>query len=231
MFRRILMAAIVAGVAAGLVSTGLQVARLWPLILEAEKYEDVAQVPHAGPAQVAAPAVRQAGPWEPEDGPERMGFTLLFNLLVGFGFGLILNAVLALRRAAGEPAADARQGALWGLAGFACFVLAPALGLPADLPGKQAAELLDRQLWWAGTAAAAAAGLGALVFAPRLVFKVLGVVLLLAPHAVGAPRPEELGGAVPPGLAAEFAVNSLAVAGAFWLVLGSASGWLQRRPG
>jgi predicted cobalt transporter CbtA len=34
---------------------------------------------------------------------------------------------------------------------------------------------------------------------------------------------------VPAELAAEFATASLAVAAAFWLLLGSVSGWLYRR--
>jgi adenosylcobinamide kinase/adenosylcobinamide-phosphate guanylyltransferase len=47
----------------------------------------------------------------------------------------------------------------WGLAGFAVFTLAPGLGLPPELPAMPAADLLARQVWWIGTAAATAIGL------------------------------------------------------------------------
>ena len=42
----------------------------------------------------------------------------------------------------------------------------------------------------------------------------------MAPHAATG---------VPAELAAEFAIASLAVAAAFWLLLGGVSGWLYRR--
>ena len=57
-----------------------------------------------------------------------------------------------------------REGLLWGLGGFAVFMLAPSLGLPPELPGMPAAELGPRQVWWLLTAAATAAGLALLAF-------------------------------------------------------------------
>ncbi len=246
MFRRILFAALVAGFAAGLVATGLQVARLWPLILKAETYEQ-AQAPvtlHA-PGQALEHAA-----WEPADGPERMGFTLLFNLLAGVGFALLLNGALALRDAlsppsqSGEPGGrrvDPSTGLLWGLAGFAAASLAPALGLPPELPGMAAADLAARQVWWLATALATAGGIAMIAFAPASgrawkpfpwkmgAWRIAGAALILAPHALGAPETLETSAGVPAELAAEFAVASLVAAAAFWVVLGGVSGWVQRR--
>jgi predicted cobalt transporter CbtA len=40
---------------------------------------------------------------------------------------------------------DARRGLLWGLGGFAALHLAPAVGLPPELPGMASADLAARQ--------------------------------------------------------------------------------------
>lgn len=233
MFRRILMAALVAGFAAGLLATAIQAARVWPLILSAETFESAAptQAHHHGSAGDAAHHAAMVEAWAPGDGVERMTYTLLFNLLTGFGFALLLNAGLALRRATGRQA-DMTTGLLWGLAGFASFALAPALGLPPELPGMAAAELAARQVWWVATALATAAGIALIVLPGRLPAALLGVALLVAPHLVGAPHPDlaETSG-VPAELAAGFVAASLVTAAAFWAALGAVSGWLQHRYG
>src|ERR1700745_2045609 len=60
-----------------------------------------------------------------------------------------------------------RTGLFWGLAGFATFTLAPGLGLPPELPGTEAAPLLQRQLWWVTTAAATGGGMALLALTLR----------------------------------------------------------------
>lgn len=228
MLRRLLLIAVIAGAAAGLVATAFQAAKLWPLIAAAERYE--AASVHGGAAHGHDHAVHDHGDaWQPGDGAERAAFTILFNILTGFGFALLLNGALALRAAVGGARPlDGRTGLLWGLAGFGCFALAPALGLPPELPGMAAADLVDRQVWWVATALASAAGLACLAFARPVWAKALGLVVLVIPHVVGAPRPADVG-AVPAELAAEFVVASLLAAAMFWLVLGGVSGWLHRR--
>lgn len=231
MFRRILTAALIAGVAAGLLATALQAARVWPLILTAETFENAApaQAHHHGAGSDAAAHAAMAEAWSPEDGIERMAYTLLFNVLTGFGFALLLNAGLVLRRAAGGQT-DMRTGLLWGLAGFASFALAPALGLPPELPGMAAADLLARQAWWLATALATAGGIALLVWPRRLAMAALGVALIAAPHLLGAPHPEAAEASrVPAELAAAFVAASLVSAAVFWAALGAVSGWLQHR--
>lgn len=235
MFRRLLLAALIAGACAGLVASALQMAKVWPLILAAETYENAAPADHAHAPGTpvhdhGAAAPGQAEAWEPANGVERIGYTILFNLLAGIGFALLLNGALAVRQALGGDARiDPRTGILWGLAGFACFALAPALGLPPEPPGMVAADLALRQTWWIATALATALGLGLCAFAPARVLKGMGILILLAPHLVGAPHPAEPGGDVPAALAAKFAIASLLTAAVFWIVLGGVSGWLQRR--
>ncbi|HEX6979126.1 MAG TPA: CbtA family protein [Alphaproteobacteria bacterium] len=229
MLRRLLLIAVIAGAAAGLVATAFQAAKLWPLIAAAERYEAAAPA-EGGAAHGHDDAVHDHGEaWQPADGAERMAFTLLFNILTGFGFALLLNGALALRAAVGDARPlDGRTGLLWGLAGFGCFALAPALGLPPELPGMVAADLAGRQVWWIATALASAAGLAGLAFARPVWAKALGLAFLVIPHVIGAPRPEGAG-VVPAELAAEFVVASLLAAAMFWLVLGGVSGWLHRR--
>ena len=234
MFRRLLTIALVAGLASGLLVTALQMSQVWPLILAAETFEgaEPTQAHHhgAGSADAATHAAHIEA-WAPEDGAERMAYTLLFNLVAGFGFALLINAGLALARASGRDV-DPLSGLLWGLAGFVAFALAPALGLPPELPGMPAADLLARQIWWLATVLASLAGIALIVLPRRAFLALLGVGLLVLPHVVGAPHadPAEIS-KVPPALAAHFVAASLVSAAVFWATLGTLSGWLQRRYG
>jgi cobalt transporter subunit CbtA len=218
-FRRVFLAAILAGLVAGLLVTALQVAKLSPLIAAAEVYETAAMPPTA-----------REDAWEPTAGIERVGFTLLANILIAIGFGLLLSGGFALRQLLSDAAVDASQGLLWGLGGFAAFALAPALGLPPALPGSAEADLLARQSWWIGTALATAAGIALVVFARRWWPRAMGALAILLPHVIGAPR-APLGGATPAALAAEFAAASLVIAALFWLALGGLCGWFYDRLG
>jgi cobalt transporter subunit CbtA len=236
LFRRLVAVSLIAGLAAGLAATAVHMARLWPLIAQAEVYESAGGAPHehaAGtPADHDHPAA-EAGGWEPSEGFERMGLSLIANLLTGFGFALLLNAGMLLRQAASGTPADRTSGVVWGVAGFLCFALAPALGLPPEAPGAVAAALGDRQVWWMATAAATALGLAMIAFAPdRLngyLIRAAGVIVIALPHIAGAPHPAEGQSTVPAELAAAFVAASLAAAAVFWLVLGGVSGWLLKR--
>ncbi len=246
MLRRVLVTGLSAGLLAGLFVAAIQIAWITPIIQEAEIYEsaeartgasDPASRPGtSGASFVLLAAERSEGPaaqrlegnegaWAPEDGLERTLFTVLANVLTGVGFGLILVAAVTLSGRYVDPG----RGVLWGLAGFAVFTLAPALGLPPELPGMAAADLGARQTWWIGTVISTTGGLALIVFARHRLLKGLGVALLLAPHAVGAPHPGQFGGKVPGELAAEFAVASLFTAALFWTALGGIAGYFHRK--
>jgi cobalt transporter subunit CbtA len=222
-FQRIFLTALIAGAIAGLAAAGVQRINIIPLIEQAEVYEAAeAHGGHAGAGPTEA--------WEPEAGLERAAYTVLADVLAGIGFAFLLTGAIALASLRGYVV-DARRGILWGAAGFTVFALAPALGLPPLPPGMEAAELVQRQVWWIGTAATTAFGLGLIVFPRRLVYRVIGAGVLVLPYVIGAPEPPEMVGKVPAGLAAEFVVASLATAGLFWLLLGAISGWLYHRLG
>jgi cobalt transporter subunit CbtA len=216
MFSRILLTAVLAGLAAGLFVSAVQAVRAVPLILAAEVYEQ------AAPA--AAEHQHDEDAWAPEDGWERTAYTALFNLLAAIGFGLLLAAGMAIAGHDGW-----RAGLAWGVAGYLTFVLAPALGLPPELPGSEAAPLLARQLWWVATAAATATGLGLILLNRRLPWIVAGIALIALPHLIGAPQPAEHGGVVPAALAREFVLVALATGLVFWSALGALTGIVSRR--
>ena len=229
--RRALIAALAAGFAAAVFVTAAQQAIVVPLILKAEEFEEAAA--KAAPSQAApAQAVQQSGGaqapahphedegWKPGEGVERIAYTALANLGLSVGFALLLVAAISL---SGRDV-DWKRGLVWGAAGFAVFALAPALGLPPELPGAASADLVARQAWWLGTAAATAAGLAFLVFGRGWQWKALGVAALAVPHAIGAPHlAAHEAGALPQDLVTGFVVLSLVVTGLFWAVLGAVS--------
>lgn len=211
MLRRMLLAAIAAGLIAGALITLVQMITTMPLIHHAEVYEARGSLQTGARGHATDPQATAD-----QDELERLLFTGLANLLAGVGFGLILVACLALY---GRPI-DRSQGVCWGLAGFAVFTLAPALGLPPEAPGGMTADLADRQAWWIFAGAAAACGLGLLRFGKAWPWRLVGIVALILPHLVGAPTPERFGGGAPPELTARFAATSIAVSAIFWALLG-----------
>ncbi|MDL2186272.1 CbtA family protein [Pseudomonas sp. ChxA] len=225
MIKRIAQTAGFTGLLAALLLTLLQSFWVAPLILQAETFENapVAEVAHEHAAGAAA-HTHDAEAWEPENGWQRVLSTTGGNLVVAVGFALMLAGLYTLR----TPTRTA-QGLLWGLAGYATFVLAPTLGLPPELPGTAAADLAQRQIWWIGTAASTAAGIALLVFGRSWLLKVLGVAILAVPHVIGAPQPQVHSMLAPEALEAQFKIASQLTNVAFWLALGWISAWLFRR--
>ncbi|MCF5669120.1 MULTISPECIES: CbtA family protein [Pseudomonas fluorescens group] len=226
MIKRIAQTAGFTGLLAALLLTLLQSFWVAPLILQAETFEKaptVTEVTHEHAAGAAA-HTHDAEAWEPEDGWQRVLSTTGGNLVVAVGFALMLAGLYTLR----APTRTA-QGLLWGLAGYATFVLAPTMGLPPELPGTAAADLALRQTWWIGTAASTAAGIALIVFGRNGLLKVLGVAILAVPHVIGAPQPEVHSMLAPQALEAQFKIASQLTNVAFWLALGLISAWLFRR--
>lgn len=244
MIRRLFVSAIAAGVLAGLIISAIHQFTTVPIILHAESFEDGAKQADRAVADRAIPVGFRLGnpalpsdprrlfahgeesrdgaaAWAPQDGAERIAFTVMTTVLTGIGFALLLVAGMMAR---GESV-DFRRGVLWGAGGFVAFTLAPTMGLPPEIPGAAAADLLARQIWWISTAVTALAGLWLLIFSPGTAWKVAGVALLAAPHIVGAPHPHELSsGGAPAELAAQFAATSIATAAVFWALLGGFAG-------
>ncbi|SFI71271.1 MULTISPECIES: CbtA family protein [unclassified Pseudomonas] len=225
MIKRIAQTAGFTGLLAALLLTLLQSFWVAPLILQAETFEKAPAATELHEhAEGAAAHTHDAEAWEPEDGWQRVLSTTGGNLVVAVGFALMLAGLYTLR----TPTRTA-QGLLWGLAGYATFVLAPTLGLPPELPGTAAADLTQRQIWWIGTAASTAAGIALIVFGRNWLLKALGAAILVVPHVIGAPQPQVHSMLAPEALEAQFKIASQLTNVAFWLALGLISAWLFRR--
>ncbi|MBL8905758.1 MAG: CbtA family protein [Rhizobiales bacterium] len=220
MIGRVILAALLAGVAAGFIMGVIQHFKLTPLILEAEVFETAGGAGHSHETGPAIAGADEPEEWNPEGGWERTFYTTAASMLAGAGFAAVLVGIALL---SGIPL-TARNGLLWGLAGFISVNLAPAMGLSPELPGMPAGDLLARQIWWIGTIVAT--GIGIYLFAIRRQpwAIAVGIALIIAPHLIGAPQPPTHESGVPAGLAAQFAANSLAAAAAFWCVIGVFSG-------
>ncbi len=229
--QRIVLTALLAGALAGIAVFALHMWQTTPMILEAEVFENGTPAPaHAhGTGEAAGHAHAAAADddaW-PAPGLERNAYSLLADVVTAIGFGFLLVGAMAIF----GRNVDWQAGVIWGLCGFAAFFVSPALGAPPELPGMVAAELGERQTWWLATAAAATVAMGLIFFAPGLLWKAVAALLLIAPHAIGAPHPVMEPGNVPAELAAQFAVASLVVNGLFWMALGGFSGYFYERFG
>ena len=239
MLSRLLAAALLAGLFAGLVTSGLQALVTTPLILRAETFEQAQPAHAAGGA--AAHAHDDAEGWKPADGAQRALVTSLATIVTAVGYALLLGAAMLAAGSGFESGATLR----WALGGFMATGLAPALGLTPELPGMGGGDVVARQLWWIGTAAATAAGLwlaglgltglglarpgsarlGSAGLGPgatprSVLFSIAGLALLAAPHMVGAPHGAEAASSVPAALAARFAASSLAMSFLLWAAIG-----------
>ncbi len=234
LFRNAVFTAAIAGLFAGLIMTALQTYATVPLILQAETFEG-AEMPahdHGAAAATATAEVEATATahehggeaWAPADGFERFAFTALANVVTGIGFALVLVAASEFAGGIGSW----RQGIFWGFAGFAVFTLAPGLGLPPELPAMPTADLFDRQVWWAGTVAATAAGLALIAFRGTVVFSLIGVALIVAPHIIGAPQPASHESPVPADLHHQFVVAVTITNLIFWVLLGGAVGMVRQ---
>lgn len=237
LFRTIVLVAGLVGLTAGILLTGLQAFTTVPLILAAETFEgdgghDHASHDHGAAAAqtgdlVAVPdgSVEDAGGSLPEAGTERWLYTGLANVLTGIGFALLIGASAELK----GGIRSWRQGLFWGLGGFAVFTLAPALGLPPELPAMPTADLDQRQFWWILTVALTAGGLALLAFGRKVPLSLLGVALMVAPHVIGAPQPDSYESPIPEGLHRDFVVAVVGSSFVFWVLIGGLTGVLRGR--
>jgi cobalt transporter subunit CbtA len=239
MIRNLFAAALLAALAAGLLTAAIQHFRITPIIMHAETFEGEGGHSHGEEAatHVDAPGVPAHShdavtteEWAPQDGFERTAYTTLATVLAAAGFALVIGAVSMF---ANIPINFA-NGAAWGIAGFLCFSLAPAYGLAPELPGMPAADVLPRQIWWVGTALATGAACLLLMKIRAGWAVAVAVALIVIPHVVGAPVAPDEPSAVPAHLASEFAAITLGTSVVFWLVLGTVFGKLNdvfARPG
>lgn len=246
LFRSMMFSSVLVGLIAGLAMSVVHHFTTEPLILQAETFEtagpaeaghshdaaapahshDAATPAHSHEAAPAADHHHDADAWAPADGFERSFYTAGANVLTAIGFALVLNGLFY---AVGQPV-DWRRGLLWGLGGFVAVMLAPGLGLHPELPGTPAAELAARQTWWIATALCTAIGLGLLAFQRRPWAAALAILLIVAPHLIGAPQPPAGEQALAPDeLSHRFVVLATMTSLISWALIGALSGYFHRR--
>jgi len=219
-FRKLVTVALLSGTIAGLLLFAVQHFTTFPLIEKAEVYESAAE------KQMPGMHHDDEG-WQPANGAERTAFTALSTVLSSIGFAALLFGTAAVA----PVSLNWRKGALWGLAAFICVDLAPAWGLPPQPPGVAVADIYARQLWWLATVLSTAIALCLLLDRRRrLPIRLMGILVFLVPHAIGAPVATGAS-SVPLDLVHRFAVLSILTTGMFWIALGSIGGLLYRRSG
>ena len=232
-FGRLFLVALIAGAISGIFVTIVHQIATVPVILAAEVYENKAaetQPAADASAQTAAPAEaatheHEDEGWAPTDGLERTFYTVLADVLTGIGFALVL---VACYRLWGRPV-NWRTGLYWGLAGFAAVIVAPCLGLPLEVPGTEAAPLLSRQIWWVATVLLTGGGLAMILLGRKAAWCVLGIAMIVAPHAIGAPQPAEYDSVAPEAIAHRFIVAATITGLLFWAALGATTGLFYGR--
>jgi len=241
-FTRIIYSAILVGLVAGVLLSSLQIASLDPIIFAAEAYQPDAGETPAGDGGDGHPGhdhVHDEDAWAPADGMERTAYTFLANILVSTGFAAMMLALMNQFWLVRKRTISWSQGSLWGLAGFTVIFLAPAIGLPPEIPGMVAAPIEHRQIWWLLSALSVAIGLGIFAFSAVRI-KAFGLLFLAAPYVVGAPHVDAPMFLHPEAealvyLHQQFVVISGITNLVFWLVLGLAcryafNRWLKNLP-
>ncbi|WP_425102385.1 CbtA family protein [Tropicibacter sp. S64] len=230
---RMLTGGLIAGCATGILAGALHFAFLQDIILQAELYESGELVHAAGAEPEALHGAGEAREHTHEAEAHehthagatgtftRNALTLLFACLIYSGYGLVMAAVFQAIRGRGQAITPV-QGVLWGLAGFAVFQMAPAMGLSPNLPGTVSEDIDLRQSWWFATIAATGIGLALIFLRPTWVRIALGAVLIAIPHVIGAPQLSDFFGVAPPELSALFATRVIGVSFVCWAVLGTA---------
>ena len=267
-FPRLVWSSLAVALLVGTVQTGVQRWQAAPLILSAEVYQSQkAEAPaHAAADHTHAPGTATYGhpqaaaqqpvqektstqdqartgtqEWEPANGVERVGWTWVANTLHAFSMALLVFAVMGVWRYQRGATLPALPLAGWvAAAGWLSFYLWPTLGLPAEVPGMNAAPLHSRQMWWALAAGSAGMACALIGFAKGGWRWPAAAILLALPFALGAPhlQGDALAGFSPVAhaalgqLAQKFAWATTWVASSFWLSMGLACGlafqrWLQ----
>lgn len=219
-FRNLVLSAFTIAIIAGLFFSAYQALFITPIIIDSEIYEVL------GPATLG-----QVEAWSPEDGLERHSWSFATNFLLCFAYALILLSIMATK-----TSVNIAKGFFWGGAAYLTIFVAPALGLPPEIPGMEAAYLEGRQTWWWLTIILTAISLWLIAFQSPL-NKGIGLVLIITPHIIGAPQPEFHGFANTDPKAIEaltllwhdFIFQTGIANALLWMVIGGLSGYFVEK--
>jgi cobalt transporter subunit CbtA len=240
LFQRLIWCALFTALAVGSVQFAVQRWQAVPIVLAAEAYEDQKAEPAHEHAATAEPHTHHHddAAWAPAQGLERSAWTWVANALHAFAMALLVFAAMGAWVWLRGPALGTSRLALAvAAAGWLSLHLWPSLGLPAEIPGMDAAALGARQAWWVLAAVSAAGACAALAFGTAPWRWLAAALLLALPFAVGAPQPagDLLAGfsgeahAQLQRLAGDFIWATTWVSLSFWASLGGIGGWVFAR--
>jgi len=212
-----------AGAFSGPLLTAIQQITITPLLRAAEVAE-AAAIESSRAAHVHASIGHAHEAWAPSSALENLLATAVSNTVLATGFALLLGSAMYQ-----WAKVSWRAGLLWGAVGYAVFFVAPSLGLTPELPGTAVAPLRDRALWWCATVLFSATGLWLVVFSEKSALRVIGLVLITVPHAIGPPQPAINAPIHSMELTEEFVRATYFANAAFWLALGGLVGCFLRR--
>ena len=212
MLSKLLTSALFAGAAAGLIAGLLQLLFVQPVLLHAELYESGELVHFGSIASSAHPDL-------PGFDAVRDLLSIVFSMLTYTGYAMMLVALMLIAEERGAHV-TARTGIIWGIAGFVAAHFAPGFSLAPELPGSAAADIGARQVWWFATVISAGVAMWLLAFGRNWAMWGSAVILLAAPHVIGAPMPDTLTGPVPTEIASLFASRAYGVGMVAWVMLG-----------
>jgi len=150
---------------------------------------------------------------------------ILVNVSLAVAYALLLGGASTLR----GGLSDWRQGLCWGLAGYSIFFVAPSLGLLPVVPTTLDTDIEARQLWWLMTVFDTALGLWLLMFSKTKLNQLLGLVLLISPHAIGAPHPEVIGSVANAEIEPYFMIVTAFANALLCMVLGGLMGLMAQK--
>jgi cobalt transporter subunit CbtA len=170
----------------------LQQFQVAPIILAAEVFEVEKSLPatlHSSTNSDGPAHKHSSQEWTPADGLERNAWTWVANVLHAFSMALFLFAIMGLWAVCkGNAVGNFRLAATVASAGWLSLHLWPSLGMPAVVPGMEAAALGARQSWWLLSAVCAALACIALAFGERPWRVVVAALFLALPFFLGAPQ-------------------------------------------
>ncbi|SMF73349.1 CbtA family protein [Pseudobacteriovorax antillogorgiicola] len=237
---KIFIVAFLSGIMGGSLYSLVQNYRVVPLIAQAELFEGGDIVSYDDPDTVEGHVAHQhllnpdgveeganhhdPSEWKPSQGAQRLFFTWVSNVVLATAWSFLLCGIFLF-----IPKLSMRVGMLWGLLGYLAFFVAPAIGLPPELPGMLAADLEDRQLWWLLTAASSFSGMICLYFGKHWTIRFSMVGFLILPHVFGAPHPRVQGGTAPETLWKNYVAATYGANLILWLSLGLIVAFLFRK--
>jgi cobalt transporter subunit CbtA len=224
MLGKIILSTLVAGLLAGLIMAGIQYLRLTPLIQIAESYEspETEAIAEANkPCVETMPGMKMCNDngrpsWKPAEGWQRTISTTTASLMTGAGFAILMLGMSMLT----NITITKQNGLIWGICGFCAVSLAPAIGLPPQLPGMPTIDLHSRQIWWIATILLTGAATYIWVKARNGWWQLAAIIIAIAPQVFAPIAPAKTESNLPTSLAAEFVSSSLAANLIMWLAIG-----------